>query len=81
MSRFYASIQGNHGEVTRQGTPNSGIGGHIRGWDVGVEVYVEVDADGNDRVSVFRTSGSNGRGRTHLIAEFTVATPDHEESV
>ena len=34
MSRFYANIQGNRGEATRQGTTNSGLYGHISGWDV-----------------------------------------------
>ena len=60
MSRFYASIQGNRSEATRQGTPNSGIYGHIRGWDVGVEVEGAV-INGNDVFHIYATGGSNGR--------------------
>ena len=56
MSRFYASIQGNKGEATRQGTPNSGIIGHIRGWDIGGKVRCEVEND-KDVVYFYLTSG------------------------
>lgn len=58
MSRFYASIQGSRGEATRQGTPSSGIEGHIRGWDLGIRVICHVDVDGEDICRVFLTSGS-----------------------
>ena len=59
MSRFYASIQGARGVATRQGTPRSGITGHVRGWDIGAEV--RCIAEGNDDVvAVDITGGSNG---------------------
>ena len=57
MSRFYASIQGSRGEATRQGSPNSGIRGHIRSWDTGVQVYIAAEGD-NDRIQVYLTGGS-----------------------
>lgn len=71
MAQFYAAIQGHRGEASRLGTKQSGISGHIRGWNVGVAVYIS-HVDGKDVVSVYRTTGSNGCGydRT-LIAEFT----------
>ena len=60
MARFYASIQGNRGQVTRMGSASSGIEGHIRGWNLGVRVEMDTDpATGNDRLTVYRTSGSN----------------------
>jgi hypothetical protein len=61
MSRFYASIQGSRGEATRQGTDNSGITGHIRGWDVGINIkgYVK---DGKDWFHVYLTHGTGGSG-------------------
>ena len=62
MARFYANIQGNRGEATRMGTKDSGISGHIRGWNVGCRVCCYVGDDGEDRVSITLTSGSNGRG-------------------
>ena len=60
MAQFYASIQGNRGEATRMGTKASGIEGHIRGWDIGVDVRCYVDTQGRDVVSVRLTGGSNG---------------------
>ena len=73
MARFYASIQGNRGEATRMGTKTSGIGGHIRGWNVGARIEIRHVA-GKDVVQVYRTGGSNGPRaefwRDELIAEF-----------
>ena len=73
MSRFYASIQGSRGEATRQGTAESGIAGHIRGWDVGAKVVCHVNQDGDDEVLVYKTGGSTGRTGTELIVRFTNA--------
>ena len=70
MSRFYGSMQGSRGEATRQGTPNSGIHGHIRGWNAGVKVCVS-DVDGVDVFTVYKTGGSNGHSSSELIARFT----------
>lgn len=67
MSRFYASIEGSAGEATRQGTANSGIRGHVRGWDSGVRVYGRTDAEGRDTFDVYATSGSNGHGSDRLL--------------
>lgn len=71
MSRFYASIEGNRGPATRQGTPNSGISGHIRGWNVGVRVEGEA-LNGEDVFEVFATSGSNGQSLSKFIATIRV---------
>lgn len=68
MSRFYAEIQGSRGLASRQGTPKSGMWGHIRGWHVGVEVRCYVDSDGKDVVQVWETGGSAGARSTKLIA-------------
>jgi hypothetical protein len=70
MAHFYASIQGNRGEATRMGSKDSGITGHIRGWNVGARVTVE-HVDGSDFVRVYRTTGSNDYGSSELIAWFT----------
>ena len=66
MARFIAEIQGQAGEVSRIGSPNSGIACHIRGWDLGIEVRGSVDAQGRDVFTVFQTGGSNGGRRTLL---------------
>jgi hypothetical protein len=73
MAHFYASIQGNRGEATRMGSKDSGITGHIRGWNVGARVNID-HVDGVDVVRVYRTTGSNARGSSELIAEFSNAS-------
>ena len=62
MSRFYANIVGNRGQATRQGTKDSGIEGHVRGWDSGAKVYCEANSKDQDVVEVYLTRGSNGQG-------------------
>jgi hypothetical protein len=59
MSRFYGSMQGNRSETTRQGSKNSGIEAHIRGWDIGIEVRCYVDDYDKDVCVVNLTGGSN----------------------
>jgi len=62
MSHFYGSMQGSRGEATRCGTKNSGFTAHIRGWDIGVEVWLRYDEKKKcDVVEVQLTGGSNGR--------------------
>lgn len=66
MSRFYGSVQGSAAtEATRQGTAESGVMGHIRGWDIGIEVEMEAAGD-QDIAHVTITRGSNGRRRGNL---------------
>lgn len=74
MSRFYASIQGNRGEATRTGSANSGIVGHIRGWNVGVHVVVgpKCGNEDMDECCIYLTGGSNGRSDSILLGRFTV---------
>ena len=73
MSRFYASIQGNRGKATRQGHASSGITGHVRGWDIGGRVTMEVDEQGRDVVIFEVTHGSNGHGgRDEEIGRFHI---------
>jgi len=67
MSRFYGSMKGNRGEVTRCGTYVSGITAHCRGWDVGVRVEVNRDPEGGDRCHIYSTSGSNNSSGERLI--------------
>ena len=73
MSRFYASIGGNRGEAIQQGTPKSGIHGHIHGWDLGVKIRGYAVDDGEDQFDVYVTSGSNGRMNSRLLATITTA--------
>lgn len=68
MAHFYASIKGNRGDATRMGTKQSGIAGHIRGWDSGVWVDGRVGPDGRDVFDVYATGGSNSSTGSKLIA-------------
>ena len=73
MAHFYANIQGSRGEATRLGTKNSGITGHIRGWNVGARVDCSYSTEtNNDIVKVYPTAGSNGG--SNFIATWDEAT-------
>lgn len=81
MARFYASIQGNRGRATRVGTEQSGITGHIRGWDSGVRVEGHYNKETNSDVfQVHITSGSGGRDAELLIATVAI-TEGHRVEV
>ena len=69
MSRFYGSIEGRRqNPATCCGTVQSGLSAHIRGWNIGVSVEMDVDDQGNDVVKVFQTGGSNSPQKTSEIA-------------
>jgi len=67
MSRFYADIQGNRGEATRQGSEKSGMYGHIRGWHLGAKIQCFARND-EDICQVYATGGSNGSRSSQHIA-------------
>ena len=72
MARFMATIQGQRGEASRLGSPNSGIRASINGWDSGVNVDGHANrADGADydRFIITVTNGSNGGGSDCHIGE------------
>lgn len=70
MAQYYAEIQGNRGLASRMGSKDSGIWGHIRGWNCGIEVAGRVE-DEEDRFYVYATSGSSGYGNRELIGYVT----------
>jgi hypothetical protein len=72
MAQFYASIRGNRSERTCMGSKNSGISGHIRGWNIGAKVWISHnDQTEKDEVTVYKTGGSNGATNDKVIAHFT----------
>ncbi len=73
MSHFYSEIVGSHGEATRQGTKQSGIVSHIRGWDVGVRVSGMVDSNGDDVFTIVLTSGSGDDLSPVFLGSYTRA--------
>lgn len=58
MSHFYGSMRGSRKEVTRTGLKNEGMEAHIRGWNLGVRVFI-THKNGKDLVHIYRTGGSN----------------------
>jgi len=72
MAHFYASIRGNRSEATRTGSKDSGISGHVRGWDIGARVSCMTDGNGRDIVSVTITRGSNGCGHDRFVGNFYI---------
>jgi hypothetical protein len=70
MSRFYGEIQGNRGEATRQGSPDSGFYGHIRGWNCGAKVQMTARGE-KDVCCVYATGGSNGSRSSTYLATIT----------
>ena len=61
-SRFYGSVSGSAAsDATRQGTARSGISGHIRGWESGVQVDGHAEGD-EDVFNVYVTRGSGSAG-------------------
>lgn len=71
MSHFYGQMKGNRSEVSRQGTKDSGMVAHIRGYGIGARVECLVNADGLDEVRVYATAGSDGAGEDRLLATLT----------
>jgi hypothetical protein len=70
MSRFYGSLQGSRGMVTRLGGASSGIESHARGWHIGVRVVCYVE-DGQDMVRVDITGGSSNPFLELSLGTFT----------
>jgi len=74
MARFYASIEGQaQTPATRRGGKESGIAGHIRGWNVGVRVSGRVGEDGQDEFDVYLTGGSSGAFSSKFLGRFVAA--------
>lgn len=79
MARFSGSIKGQRGQASRMGSAASGIHAHVRGWDVGVEVFGDTGDGANvDTFTVYLTAGSNGSAIPKLLGRFTC--PDLERS-
>ncbi len=61
MAKFYGTVTGNRGTVSRTGSKDSGITSHVRGWDIGAESAVRSTSQG-DTVDIAVSCGSNGKG-------------------
>ena len=62
MSRFYGSLTGQaKSTATRQGSTNSGVSAHVRGWDIGIGSEVSECPQCNEGIllQAWITGGSN----------------------
>lgn len=67
MAALYASVTGDASRTDASRRGHRTIGGHVRGWNCGVEVSGYLDSDGHERFEVYLTGGSSGAGsRDHL---------------
>ena len=67
MAEWRGGVQGQHGEVTRLGSKNSGIRGWINSWRVMVEIECHTKSDGTRTWAVTARNYDTGR---HLITLF-----------
>lgn len=58
------------GGATRQGSKDSGIQGHIRGWNIGVYTVCYIGEDGKDHVRVSITGGSANPSTKKVLGDF-----------
>jgi hypothetical protein len=70
MSHFYGNMQGSRGETTRCGTQASGICADIRGYNIGVQTECFVDDDGEDKVRITLTGGTNAQCAARELGTF-----------
>ena len=56
--RFWGEMWAKDGRTVTRGSSTS-LTAHIRGWDIGVEIVVFVNEDGEDEIVVRPTGGSN----------------------
>lgn len=67
MSALYGTVTGDASRTEASRRGHRTIGGHIRGWNLGIEVAGYLDGDGKERFEVYLTGGSSGAGsREHL---------------
>jgi hypothetical protein len=77
MAQFRATIKGQRGEVSRLGSRKTGLSARVNGWNLGVQVEAEYDADfDRDVFTMYLTGGSNQSNDRVLIGTFTQDSRD-----
>lgn len=69
MARFIGFLKGSRGEVSRLGTPASGMSAEARGWNVGGKVYCNADEGPQDTVQMSLTGGSKGADVPYALVQ------------
>lgn len=76
MAHFIGVVSGRaKTEASRLGSKESGISGHIRGWDQGGRVVCEYNKTLDmDLITIYATTGSNGAGSSQVVAKTNTDT-------
>jgi len=65
MARFKGTLKGTRGEVSRLG--HKSLVATVNGWNIGVQVSIEINDQGEDEILIYKTGGSNGYRSTELL--------------
>lgn len=65
MAHFYCTVRSKGTRHTKCGNKD-GMSAHIRGWNIGCEVYL-LHYEGIDYIEVYLTDGSSGHRRKFLL--------------
>ena len=57
MAKLFGEMKGARGAVTR--CSNSKLTSHVRGWNLGIKVFADIDKDGNEVFEIYQSKGSN----------------------
>lgn len=57
MAKLFGEMKGARGAVTR--CSNSILTSHVRGWNLGIKVFADIDNDGNEVFEIYQSKGSN----------------------
>jgi hypothetical protein len=80
MAHFYGRLHGSRGETTRCGTVASGISVSVNGWNLGIDVRMFVDEDGEDCAIVDLTGGSNSSATVKAIGVYKRSDFDRQQA-
>lgn len=69
MSKFYAEIYTDRNKSVSRGGHRY-ISSHTRGWNIGIEVNCETTNNGDIKITVYKTGGSNNPSNKTLIGEY-----------
>jgi hypothetical protein len=67
MAHFYATIEGNRGQVSRMGTANSGIISYTASWEGSVRVQLRHNPDTGVDEALVSLEPWQGRGTSRVL--------------
>ena len=79
MSHFYGTLNGSHGQATRQGTKESGLKTVAASWNGCITTYLYIDLQGRD-CFVIEQDTWQGVGVQEVIAHGHIGHKKEDES-